>query len=210
MSTFCAGAPFLGLLPRRGTYCRYRREAGSRSACQTSPREHSCPSNRRIHHRCDRPFRLRKHSKRCQFARRRRSTPAVYARDFPHRRCERRHWATFASNRTRRCSRKSSFRLRRNPHTTLTKLALGASTGSVLRLVLGQGLALVGLGLALGLAAAIAGTRLITTMLFRMQPNDPVVYLAVAVLLGMVALVASYIPARGASRIDPLTAIRQE
>ncbi len=80
----------------------------------------------------------------------------------------------------------------------------------MLRLVLGQGLALVGLGLALGLAAAIAGTRLITTMLFRMQPNDPVVYLAVAVLLGMVALVASYIPARGASRIDPLTAIRQE
>ncbi len=90
------------------------------------------------------------------------------------------------------------------------RIALGAGTGSVLRLVLGQGLALAGLGLALGLAAAIAGTRLLTTMLFRVQPNDPVVYLAVAVLLGMVALVASYIPARRASRIDPLTAIRQE
>jgi putative ABC transport system permease protein len=90
------------------------------------------------------------------------------------------------------------------------RIALGASTGSVLRLVLGQGLALASLGLALGLAAAVASTRLLTTMLFRVQPNDPVVYLAVAVLLGVVALVASYVPARRASKIDPLTAIRQE
>ncbi len=90
------------------------------------------------------------------------------------------------------------------------RIALGASTGSVLRLVIGQGLALAGLGLALGLAAAVAGTRLLTSMLFRVQPNDPVVYLAVAALLGVVALVASYVPARHASRIDPLTAMRQE
>ncbi len=90
------------------------------------------------------------------------------------------------------------------------RMALGASTGSVLRLVLGQGLALAGLGLALGLAASVAGTRLLTTMLFRVQPNDPAVYLGVAVLLGIVALVACYVPARRASKIDPLTAIRQE
>jgi ABC-type antimicrobial peptide transport system permease subunit len=90
------------------------------------------------------------------------------------------------------------------------RIALGASTGSVLRLVLSQGLALAALGLALGLLAAVAGTRLLTSMLFHVQPNDPVVYLAVAVLLGMVALVASYVPARRASEIDPLTAIRQE
>jgi putative ABC transport system permease protein len=90
------------------------------------------------------------------------------------------------------------------------RIALGASTGSVLRLVLGQGLALAGLGLALGLAGAVAGTRLLTTMLFQVKPNDPVVYLAVAALLGLVALVASYVPARRASRIDPVTAIRQE
>jgi predicted permease len=90
------------------------------------------------------------------------------------------------------------------------RIALGASTGSVLRLVLGQGLALAGLGLALGLAAAVTGTRLLKSMLFRVQPNDPVVYLAVAGLLGMVALVASYVPARRASKIDPLAAIRQE
>ena len=90
------------------------------------------------------------------------------------------------------------------------RMALGASTGSVLRLVLRQGLALTGVGLALGLMAAVAGTRLLTNILFRVQPNDPMVYLAVAVLLGIVALVACYVPARRAAKIDPLTAIRQE
>jgi len=90
------------------------------------------------------------------------------------------------------------------------RIALGASTGSVLRLILGQGLALVALGLTLGLTAAFAGTRLLTTMLFHVKPNDSQVYLAVAVLLGVVALLASYVPARRASKIDPLTAIREE
>jgi predicted permease len=90
------------------------------------------------------------------------------------------------------------------------RIALGATTGSILRLVLGQGLTLTGLGLVLGLAAAVAGSRLLTSMLFRVHPNDPVVYVAVAMLLGVVALVASYVPARHASRIDPLTALRQE
>jgi predicted permease len=90
------------------------------------------------------------------------------------------------------------------------RMALGASTGSVLRLILGQGLTLGGIGLALGLAGAFAGSRLLTTMLFQVKPTDPLVYLAVAILLGVVALVASYIPARRASRIDPVTAIRQE
>jgi predicted permease len=90
------------------------------------------------------------------------------------------------------------------------RIALGASAGSVLRLILGQGLACAIIGLALGLAAAVAGTRLLTSMLFQVQPNDPPVYLAVAVLLGVVTLVASYVPARRASRIDPLTALRQE
>jgi predicted permease len=90
------------------------------------------------------------------------------------------------------------------------RIALGASTGSVLRLILGQGLVLAGAGLALGLAAAVAGTRLLMTMLFQVQPNDPLVYLAVAALLGVVAVIASYVPARRAANIDPLTALRQE
>jgi ABC-type antimicrobial peptide transport system permease subunit len=90
------------------------------------------------------------------------------------------------------------------------RIALGASTGSVLRLVLGQGLALAGLGLILGLAAAAASARLLTSMLFEVKPNDPLTYLAVAGLLGAVALLASYVPARRASRIDPMTALRCE
>ena len=90
------------------------------------------------------------------------------------------------------------------------RIALGAGTSSVLRLVLGQGVALAGFGLALGLIGAIAVTRLLTTMLFQVRPNDPVIYLAVAILLTMVALLASYVPARRASKIDPLNALRQE
>jgi len=90
------------------------------------------------------------------------------------------------------------------------RIALGASAGSLLRLILGQGMLLTAAGLALGLAAAVAGTRLLQSMLFQVEPNDPLVYLAVSVLLGTVTIVASYIPARRASRIDPLTAIRQE
>jgi putative ABC transport system permease protein len=90
------------------------------------------------------------------------------------------------------------------------RMALGASAGSVLRLILGQGLALASFGLVLGLAASLASTRLLTTVLFQVRPTDPLVNLAVAVLVGVVALVASYIPAWRASRIDPLAALREE
>lgn len=90
------------------------------------------------------------------------------------------------------------------------RIALGASPGSVLQLVLGQGLVLAGIGLALGLAAAVASTRLLTTVLFQVQPHDVPVYVSVAILLALVTLLASYVPARRASRIDPMAALRQE
>ena len=90
------------------------------------------------------------------------------------------------------------------------RIALGASTSSVVRLALGQGLALACIGLALGLAASIAGTRLLKSMLFEVQPNDPFVYVAVAVLLAVVALVAGYVPTSRAAKIDPAVALRQE
>jgi putative ABC transport system permease protein len=90
------------------------------------------------------------------------------------------------------------------------RIALGASTGSVARLVLGQGLALAGVGLVLGLAASIASARLLRSMLFQVQPNDPTVYMAVALLVGVVTLAACYLPASRAAKIDPLVALRQE
>ena len=90
------------------------------------------------------------------------------------------------------------------------RMALGASRRSVVRLVLGQGMTLTAIGLALGLASAIAGARLLTTMLFRVRPTDPMVYLAVTLSLAVVALVATYIPARRASRMDPLSTLHRE
>ena len=90
------------------------------------------------------------------------------------------------------------------------RMALGADTGDVLRLVLRQGLALAAAGLAIGLAGAFAASRLLTSMLFEVKPNDPLTYAGVAALLGLVALAASYIPARRAARTDPLIALRQE
>jgi putative ABC transport system permease protein len=88
------------------------------------------------------------------------------------------------------------------------RIALGANTGCVLRLVLGQGLRLTCLGLVLGFLGSFAGTRLLTTMLFEVKPNEPIVYFGVLVLLGFVSLAAMYVPASRAAKIDPLTALR--
>ena len=90
------------------------------------------------------------------------------------------------------------------------RIALGASKGGVVRLVLGEGMVLAAMGLGLGLAASIADTRLLESMLFQVRPNDPWVYIAVGVMVGAVALLAGYIPASRAARIDPMAALRQE
>jgi predicted permease len=90
------------------------------------------------------------------------------------------------------------------------RIALGASTGAVIRLVLGRGLILAGLGLIIGLAVAAAGARMLVSLLFQVQPSDPAIHIAVAVLVGLVALIASYVPARRACKIDPVVALRQE
>ncbi len=90
------------------------------------------------------------------------------------------------------------------------RMALGASPADVSRLVLREGMLLAGAGVALGLAVAIAATRLLTSVLFEVKPSDPMTYAGVAALLGIVALAASYIPARRAAKVDPLVALRQE
>jgi len=88
--------------------------------------------------------------------------------------------------------------------------ALGANTGSVMTLVVGQGMRLAGIGIAIGCAGALALTRLMETLLFGVTPGDPLTFAAVAGLLIAVALTASYIPARRASRIAPMEALRHE
>jgi putative ABC transport system permease protein len=90
------------------------------------------------------------------------------------------------------------------------RMALGASPGKVMRLVLGQGLALAAIGLAIGLTGSVAATRLLTKMLFEVKPSDPMTYAGVVIVLAVVALAASYIPARRATQVDPLVALRQE
>jgi putative ABC transport system permease protein len=90
------------------------------------------------------------------------------------------------------------------------RMALGASPANVLGLVMKQGLALAAAGLVLGLAGAFAATRLLTSFLFEVKSGDPLTYLGVAALLAAVAMAASYLPARRATKIDPLDALRQE
>jgi predicted permease len=89
------------------------------------------------------------------------------------------------------------------------RMALGAQQREVLRSVVGQGMALAALGIALGAVAAVGVTRALSGMLFGITPTDPVVFAGVAGLLAIVAAVAAYIPARKASMVDPLIALRQ-
>lgn len=90
------------------------------------------------------------------------------------------------------------------------RMALGASRGMVLRQILGQGLVLAGVGVILGLSAAAAATRLLATMLFEVRPIDAQVYLGVAGLVGLVTLLAGYLPARRASGLDPVELLKSE
>jgi len=90
------------------------------------------------------------------------------------------------------------------------RMALGAQRLHVLRLVFGQGFVLLAVGTAIGLGGAFALTRLMHSLLFEITPTDPVTYSAVVVLLAVVALFACYIPARRATRVDPLVALRYE
>jgi putative ABC transport system permease protein len=90
------------------------------------------------------------------------------------------------------------------------RMALGASPGAVLRMVLGQGRRLTLAGIVIGLAGALVVSRLLTQALFEVNPAEPMVYLAVSAILLVVAEGAAWIPARRATRIDPVTALRSE
>jgi predicted permease len=90
------------------------------------------------------------------------------------------------------------------------RMALGAQRGQVLALVLGRGVILATAGIAIGLAGAAAGMRLLQGMLFGITPLDPQTFVAVSLAFGMVATLASYVPARRATKVDPMIALRHD
>jgi len=90
------------------------------------------------------------------------------------------------------------------------RIALGAQWRDVLKLVLRSGMLLVVVGLAIGLAGAFALTRLMTALLFEVSPADPITFAAVTLCVIVATLLACYIPARRATKVDPLVALRYE
>jgi putative ABC transport system permease protein len=90
------------------------------------------------------------------------------------------------------------------------RMALGAQPGNVMRFVMGQGMRVVLVGAGIGLVGALALARVLRSLLFEVRPTDPATFVCVTLLLSAVALLACYLPARRAARIDPMVALRQE
>jgi len=90
------------------------------------------------------------------------------------------------------------------------RLAVGAAPRQVVALVFGRGLKVTAVAIALGLAGALVATRLLRSQLFGVAPGDPLTFVVVSVVLAAVALLASWLPARRAARVDPVVALRSE
>jgi ABC-type antimicrobial peptide transport system permease subunit len=103
-----------------------------------------------------------------------------------------------------------SYSVRRRTQEIGIRMALGARPGSVLKMVLGQGLALTGVGLAIGLAIAVVVGRLATSLLYAISGTDLITFLTVPAVLLAAAMVAIVLPARRAARLDPMVALRIE
>jgi putative ABC transport system permease protein len=103
-----------------------------------------------------------------------------------------------------------SYSVSRRTHEIGVRMALGAGQAEVLKLVVGQGVRWALIGVGIGLAASLAVTRVLRTMLFSVRPTDPATFLVVGLLLSGVAFLASYLPARRATKVDPMVALRYE
>jgi ABC-type lipoprotein release transport system permease subunit len=103
-----------------------------------------------------------------------------------------------------------SYEVARRTREIGIRMALGAQSGDVLRSVVGHGIALAAIGVAIGTAASFGVTRFLGSMLYDVKPSDPLTLVSVTALLLLVALAACYIPARRATRVDPLVALRYE
>ena len=103
-----------------------------------------------------------------------------------------------------------SYAAAQRTHEIGIRMALGADPRDILKMVLRQSIVIVALGLGIGLAAAFAGTRAIANLIVGIKPTDPVTFVSVILVLSAIALVACWIPARRATRVSPLTALRYE
>jgi putative ABC transport system permease protein len=103
-----------------------------------------------------------------------------------------------------------SYTVTRRKNEIGIRMALGAQRSDVLKMTVGQGLRLVLTGVAIGLAAAFILTRVMSTLLFGVSPTDPLTFVSISIVLVGVAVLASYIPALRATRVDPMFALRYE
>ena len=103
-----------------------------------------------------------------------------------------------------------SYSVSQRTHEIGIRMAIGATRGDVFKMVLGQGMKLAFIGVVLGLAGAFALTRLMTSMLFGVEPTDKLTFVSIAVVLPVVALLACYLPGRRATRVEPVVSLRYE
>jgi putative ABC transport system permease protein len=103
-----------------------------------------------------------------------------------------------------------AYSVTRRTHEIGVRIALGAQRGDVLKMVVGKGLAMALTGVAIGLAISLALTRVLASFLFGVGPRDTATFASVSVVLVAAACLASYVPARRATRIDPIRALRHE